>query len=127
MGHSRGMRHGFFEQVYRVVALIPAGKVATYGQIACLLGRPRGARVVGWALRAAPRNRDLPCHRVISKDGSLAPGDIFGGKDIQRARMEKEGVTFDKNGLVNIKKHLWDGEEHARSELSVRNTGSVNI
>jgi methylated-DNA-protein-cysteine methyltransferase related protein len=103
---------GFFEEVYRIVALIPEGSVATYGQIAFVLGRPQGARAVGWAMRAAPAGRGLPCHRVVSKNGSLAPGHVFGGEEIQRTQLEKESVTFNSCGRVNIQNHLWnaDGE-----------------
>ena len=83
---------GFFEQVYRVVRKIPKGKVMSYGQIAKVLGT-RDSRRVGWALHA---NSDLktPCHRVINKDGRLAPGYAFGGTDIQRKKLLQEGVEF---------------------------------
>lgn len=54
----------FFNDVYETVKRIPKGKVATYGQIASLLGRPHSARVVGWALHANPYPGEVPCHRV---------------------------------------------------------------
>lgn len=99
----------FYHEVYEIVAQIPHGKVTTYGEIAFMLGRPRGARMVGWALRAAPPERHLPCHRVVNKSGELAPVHAFGGYDVQRAFLESEGVTFDQNGRVCVRKHLWDG------------------
>lgn len=99
----------FFRRVYRIVGKIPAGKVATYGQIASLLGQPWNGRVVGWAMRMAPGHLNLPCHRVINRYGELAPGYAFGGKEIQRMMLETEGITFKSDGTVDLKKHLWDG------------------
>lgn len=86
------MKETFFEQVYEAVKKIPVGKVMTYGQVAGLIGT-RDARRVGHALHA---NRDLkiPCHRVVNKDGRLAPGYAFGGPDEQKNRLLAEGVGF---------------------------------
>lgn len=100
----------FFNSVYDVVAKIPRGKVATYGQIGKLLGNPRGARVVGWAMQAAPENLRLPCHRVVNRLGEMSPGDIFGGPGIQRAILEAEGIVFNSNGQIDMKKCLWHPE-----------------
>lgn len=96
----------FFESVYRLVAQIPEGRVMTYGQIADLLGRA-SARYVGYAMRAAPADRRLPCHRVLNRKGEMAPGLAFGGADIQRAALEAEGVGFDQKGRVNLEQCLW--------------------
>lgn len=98
---------GIFCSVYEIVARIPEGKVTTYGQIAQMLGKPRGARLVGWAMRAAPEHLDLPCHRVINRLGEMAPDHVFGGAHIQRALLEGEGVTFDRHGQVNMERHRW--------------------
>ena len=84
----------FGERVYAVVLRIPAGKVATYGQVAALAGAPRCARLVGYALHANPRPGVVPCHRVVFRDGSMAPGFAFGGPERQRALLEGEGVRF---------------------------------
>ncbi|RBQ00139.1 MGMT family protein [Bifidobacterium xylocopae] len=84
----------FFEQVYEVVKRIPYGAVATYGQVAALAGRPRSARYVGYALHSNPAPGVVPCHRVVFRDGSLAPGFAFGGPERQRALLESEGVVF---------------------------------
>lgn len=65
--------NGFFQQVYDLVAQIPPGRVATYGQIARMLEQPHNARVVGWAMRQAPAERQLPCHRVVKKNREKSP------------------------------------------------------
>lgn len=103
----------FHERVYSLVRRIPAGRVATYGQIAAMLGNPRAARAVGWAMRAAPGHMDLPCHRVIRSDGTLAPNHVFGGR--QRDMLAREGITFDEHGRVRLAWHLWDGETRDRN------------
>ncbi|KAB8292839.1 MGMT family protein [Bifidobacterium avesanii] len=84
----------FNARVYDVVRRIPAGSVATYGQVAALAGAPRSARFVGFALHANPEPGVIPCHRVVFRDGSLAPGFAFGGPERQRALLEEEGVRF---------------------------------
>ena len=94
-----------FEKIYEVVKTIPKGRVMTYGQIATLAGNPRWSRVVGYALHVNPTPGDIPCHRVVMRDGSVAPGFAFGGPDIQRQILESEGITFTKDGKVDIKKH----------------------
>jgi methylated-DNA-protein-cysteine methyltransferase-like protein len=102
------LNEGFFQQVYRIVSQIPKGKIATYGQIAVMLGRPAGgARVVGWAMRATPDGMKLPCHRVVSKSGALAPDYAFGGAQVQREMLEQEGVTFKADGRIDMNRHLW--------------------
>ncbi len=100
---------GFFERVYEVVALIPEGKVATYGGIGRRLGYSRGAKIVGWAMRSAPEALKLPCHRVVKATGELAPGYVFGDYEIQRAMLEAEGITFRADGTIDMERHLWEG------------------
>lgn len=92
----------FFEQVYRVVAEIPSGHVMTYGQIASFLGGVYSARVVGFAMSAAPEERELPCHRVVNRLGEMAGGGHFGGEDAQRRMLEVEGVPFKPNGRIDL-------------------------
>ncbi|MDF2591438.1 MAG: hypothetical protein K0S75_904 [Clostridia bacterium] len=96
-----------FVKIYDIVSQIPVGKVATYGQIAALAGMPKGARVVGWAMRAVPENWVLPCHRVVNKAGNMAPEYAFGGQEVQRSLLIAEGVTFKINGLINMEESLW--------------------
>lgn len=94
-----------FEKIYEIVKKIPEGKVATYGQVACLAGNPRWARVVGYALHNNPEPYVVPCHRVVNREGRLAPAFAFGGADVQRQLLESEGVTFDLNGKVDLEKY----------------------
>ena len=94
-----------FEKIYEVVKAIPKGSVMTYGQVATLAGNPRWARVVGYALHSNPNPKEIPCHRVVMRDGSVAPGFVFGGPDIQKQILESEGITFTKDGKVDMKRH----------------------
>lgn len=91
----------FFETVYKIVSEIPTGKVISYGGVARLAGNPRMARQVGWALHVNPYQGVVPCHRVVMKDGSLSKGFAFGGEEVQRALLEKEGVVFDGQPIWN--------------------------
>jgi len=95
----------FFDEVYKVVKLIPKGKVTTYGEIARALGT-KDARKVGWALHANPDPK-TPCHRVVNKDGKLAANFAFDGEVEQRRRLESEGIVFEGNKVDLEKKHIW--------------------
>jgi methylated-DNA-protein-cysteine methyltransferase-like protein len=103
------MSDSFFDQVYRVVQCIPPGKVATYGQIARMLGQPRAARTVGWALRGLPEGHDVPWQRVINARGTVSFVAGSPGADIQRALLEAEGVVFDEQGRVDLDVYGWAG------------------
>lgn len=94
-----------FEKIYDVVKSIPKGRVMTYGQVAILAGNPRWARVVGYALHSNPNPNEIPCHRVVMRDGSVAPGFVFGGPDVQKQILSGEGITFTKDGKVDMEKH----------------------
>lgn len=98
----------FSDKVFDQVRRIPRGKVSTYGQIAKLIGSPRSARYVGWALRGNAQPVETPCHRVVFKDGRLAEGYAFGGEGVQRELLEKEGVTFVDAGHVDMDACLWN-------------------
>ncbi len=95
----------FFDQVYKVVRKIPTGKVTTYGDISRILGT-KDARKVGWALHAN-KNPLVPCHRVVNKDGRLAPNFAFDGAAEQRRRLLAEGVTFRNENNVNLERCFW--------------------
>ncbi|HPD00163.1 MAG TPA: MGMT family protein [Acetivibrio sp.] len=98
----------FFEDVYEVVRKIPKGKVATYGQIAKILGYPRKAKIVGWALHKNPYYGEVPCHRVVNRNGEISSGFAFGGEHAQQKLLEQEGIIFDESGKINLKKYLWN-------------------
>ncbi|WP_078391298.1 MGMT family protein [Shouchella patagoniensis] len=97
--------NSFFNQVYTLVKKIPPGEVASYGEIARKLDAPRSARVVGWAMKQAPK--DVPAHRVVKKSGEL-PNVFFQGSS-QRKRLEQEGIQFTDDGAVQMDKHSWTG------------------
>ena len=97
-----------FEIIYEVVKSIPKGKVATYGQVAALAGNPRWARVVGYALHNNPKPLVIPCHRVVNREGRLAPSFAFGGADVQRQLLEAEGIVFELDGRVDLEKYCMD-------------------
>ncbi len=90
-------------EILSAVSEIPWGCVATYGQIARLIGRNKNSRLVGKVLSMAEYYGDYPCHRVVNHQGRTAPGWRE-----QRQLLENEGVTFNANGLVNLKQHQWD-------------------
>ncbi len=98
---------GFADNVYEAVQLIPSGHVANYGTIACMVGQPRSARYVGYALHRNPRPGVIPCHRVVFKDGHLSQGFAFGGPDAQRKLLEDEGVAFLEDGRVDMDACGW--------------------
>ena len=96
----------FNQRVYEIVKQIPKGKVATYWQVARAIGAPRSARQVGWALHSNPAFGEIPCHRVVFKDGSLTNGFAFGGRDVQRQLLENDGVEVSEDYKVDLNK-LW--------------------
>lgn len=97
----------FYDEVYEIVREIPEGKVATYGQIALILGHPRAARAVGYALHANPLPGIIPCHRVVNREGRLAPAFAFGGEMRQKELLENEHVFVDDENIVLLEKYLW--------------------
>ncbi len=95
--------------VYKLVKKIPHGHVATYGQLAALLGWPRHARHVGYALSATPASVKIPWHRVINSQGRISlrvRNWDSGSDDYQRILLEAEGVVFIE-GRVNLRKYRW--------------------
>ena len=98
-----------FSAFYAVVRRIPAGAVATYGQVARLAGMPRSARLVGYAM-ASCRDPSVPCHRVVDRfGGTKAAFDAF-ALGTQRALLEAEGVPFRLDGTVDLAQCLWTPE-----------------
>lgn len=98
-----------FSAFYEIVRRIPAGSVATYGQVARLVGMSRNARLVGYAM-AACQDPSVPCHRVVDRfGGTKAAFDTF-APGTQRALLEAEGVPFRPDGTVDLDLCLWAPE-----------------
>ena len=93
-----------FERIYEVVKQIPKGRVATYGQVAALAGNPRWARVVGYALHNNPDPENIPCYRVVNREGKVSSAFAFGGENAQRDLLEKEGIIFESDGHIDLEK-----------------------
>jgi methylated-DNA-protein-cysteine methyltransferase-like protein len=94
---------GFFQRVYAFLAQVPAGRVVTYGQIASVLGDPRQARVVGWAIEACPEG--LPWYRVVNASGGLSTNPRYG--NLQQNLLEDEGVCVGPGGRVDLDVYGW--------------------
>jgi methylated-DNA-protein-cysteine methyltransferase-like protein len=105
-----GKKKDFFDKVFDVVAKIPYGKVATYGDIAEACGIRSSARTVGWALNSS-KGSNLPCHRVVNRFGALTGKMHFGSYDLMEELLLSEGVKFDKDGCVILKDFLWKPEK----------------
>ena len=90
-----------FERIYRVVEQVPPGIVATYGQIAWVVGSV-GPRVVGYALAALDEETDAPWFRIVNRTGTVP-------WPRQRARLAQEGIRFDSNDRLSFEKHGWSG------------------
>ena len=88
----------FYHRIYRVVRHIPKGRVATYGIVARLAGRPGAARMVGWALSALPDDGDVPWWRVINAAGRISLSTVDHGAVVQRALLLREGVQVRPRG-----------------------------
>ena len=96
-----------------MVRRIPRGRVATYGQIAVLAGRPRAARGVGQAMRECPP--DVPWHRVVNAQGGISVRPRMSGMLTQRLRLQAEGVVL-RGGRVVLARHRWRGTAKRRTE-----------
>ena len=100
------MAHRDYERIYAVVQRIPRGRVATYGQVAALAGRPGQPRQVGYALHAL-QDDDVPWHRVLNARGEVSRRADPGAEMLQRALLEKEGVRFDARGKLDLARWRW--------------------
>ena len=96
--------YSFSTQVYEIVGKIPFGKVLSYGDIARILGNPRAARQVGWAMRNCPDG--LPWQRVVMADGTITVGSFA---QMRKALLIEEGVSFLPDGRVDMKNCRWFG------------------
>lgn len=99
----------FFEQVYAIVAMVPKGRVTTYGAIAKALGSGLSARMVGWALNGAHNEvRQLPAQRVVNRNGQLSGKSHFSTPTRMQELLEKDGVKVENDTIQNFPKHFWD-------------------
>lgn len=106
---SKPDKESFYEKVYAIVKKIPKGKITNYGNIAVLLGSPRAARAVGYALNALKkdREREIPWQRVINSKGEISfKGDTLRAT-LQRKLLEQEGIVFNIAGQADFKKFGW--------------------
>ena len=90
----------FFQTVYAIVRQVPPGRVISYGQIARIIGNPRMARQVGWAMHALRPEDRVPWHRVVKQNGEILDALNAQGENWQRTLLEDEGVAFDEQGRV---------------------------
>jgi alkylated DNA nucleotide flippase Atl1 len=105
-GRSAKTDDALIRQVFELVESIPPGHVATYGQIAKLIGRERNARLIGRIMSMADRYGDHPCHRVVASGGRT----VTGWKE-QREMLEAEGIGFKANGCVDMDRFQWAPEQ----------------
>lgn len=104
------------DEVYKIVQEIPRGKVATYGQVAEIInsklkitnGKKITPRMVGWTLHINTDPKNIPCHRVVNRDGRVAASFAFGGAKAQKAKLISEGVPFRSKTHVDLVKSLWN-------------------
>jgi methylated-DNA-protein-cysteine methyltransferase-like protein len=105
--------------VYAIVQAVPRGRVITYGAIARLLGDPRKAREVGWAMAATPdRHPPIPAHRVINARGEISGTDALGGSEVRRGLLAAEGVSFLSDGRVDLERYLWLPDVRTRASAA---------
>ncbi|TXE17749.1 MGMT family protein [Psychroflexus gondwanensis] len=98
----------FFEKVYEVVALIPEGKVTSYGAIAKAIGAAKSSRTVGYAMNACVKlDRDLPAHRVVNRNGVLTGKHHFPGQGVMKKLLEEEGLEIENDQIKNFKNYFW--------------------
>ncbi len=97
----------FTKKVMKQIRQIPAGKIATYKQIAELAGKPQGSRGVAWILHSCSTTYKLPWHRVINSQGKISFDPKSSNFRLQRKRLEKEGVRFSDDGRVNLSLYRW--------------------
>ncbi len=99
----------FFESVWDVVALIPYGKVTSYGAIACYLSTPKSARMVGWAMNASHSSKlSIPAHRVVNRLGVLSGKTHFGQIDLMETLLQNEGLIIEDDKIINFEENFWD-------------------
>lgn len=99
-------KNSVFDKIYEIVKQIPFGQVATYGQIASLVGNKKYARVVGYALHQNPNPDEIPCFRVVNRFGQVSKAFAFGGENQQIGLLEQEGIQI-VEGRVDLEMYGW--------------------
>ena len=103
------MESPLYQKIHQIISLIPSGKVATYGQIAEIVGGCT-ARMVGYAASAVPQYSDIPWQRVINYKGGISQRRCGSGGLLQQKLLEAEGIEFDQYGRTNLEHFRWKGE-----------------
>lgn len=99
-----------YRAIYRAVAGIPAGRVATYGGVARAAGLPGQARLVGYALYRCPKGTHIPWQRVVNAAGMISRLPDPDAAEAQRLLLESEGIEFDGKGRIDLARFGWNGE-----------------
>jgi methylated-DNA-protein-cysteine methyltransferase related protein len=115
MPHPPKSAAPFRERVYAMVRSVPRGRVASYGDIAALVGTPRAARGVGAALQSLETGTDVPWWRIVNRSGRLTIPADHGLRALQRTLLERERVRFTAAGEVDLERHHWRGPGTADS------------
>ncbi|GEM_PF-1022686 len=100
----------FYQHVYSMVSKVPKGKVLSYGQVAAMVGNPRAAQAVGWALRALPAGTKVPWQRVVNSQGVISIKNIKAPKSLQAELLTQEGVVvklIDGKFTLDMQKYMW--------------------
>ncbi|MEY2937782.1 MAG: methylated-DNA-[protein]-cysteine S-methyltransferase [Bacteroidota bacterium] len=103
----------FYSEIYELVLHIPKGKVTSYGAIAIALGKPKGARLVGYAMNFCDKR--LPAHRVVNRQGMLTGKMHFGTGEEMANRLRADGIEVIGDQIVNFEKHFWDPSQEWKS------------
>ena len=120
---DRVVTKGFHQRVYETVSQVPIGRVTTYGDVATVLGSPRVARHVGWALAAlVDESNTVPWQRVINAQGRISFKGQTVRAELQRRLLEQEGIVFDSKGRVDLKRLRWRFDPSAMDEGAVGGT-----
>ena len=105
----------FFQNVYKVVRLIPEGRVTSYGAIAKYIGAAGSARMVGYAMTAS-HGKDVPAHRVVNRNGLLTGKYHFSIENPMAQRLKMEGIPIANNQVIDLDVYFWDPSIHLNLE-----------
>ena len=103
------METQLYQKIHHIISLIPSGKVATYGQIAEIVGRCT-ARMVGYAASTIVQDSDIPWQRVINYKGGISQRRSVSGELLQKKLLESEGIVFNQYGRTDLQHYRWKGE-----------------